>query len=83
VVRLVKARTSQCAYCQAAEQQIKIGLKASGSTRFRHRICKRIHAPEPAPNGYTDKVRHQAVKLYPEGINARRMGRNGLSITSR
>jgi len=63
---------SQCAYCQATQQQIKSGHNASGSQRFSCRLCDRIYTPEPSPNGYPDEVRHQAVKLYLEDINLRR-----------
>jgi len=77
---------SQCAYCQATEQQIKSGLNASGSQRFRCRLCDRIYTPAPSPNGYPDEFRHQAVKLYLEGINLRRIGRilsvNHQSVTN-
>ena len=77
---------SQCAYCQSTEQQIKSGLNASGSQRFRCRLCDRIYTPAPAPNGYPDEVRHQAVKLYLEGMNLRRIGRllsvNHQSVTN-
>ena len=77
---------SQCAYCQATEQQIKSGLNASGSQRFRCRLCDRIYTPEPSPNGYPDEVRAQAVKLYLEGMNLRRIGRilsvNHQSVTN-
>jgi len=66
---------NQCPYCQATEQQIKSGLNASGSRRFRCRLCDRIYTPEPAINGYPDGVRQQAVKLYLEGTNLRRIGR--------
>lgn len=66
---------SQCRYCKATEQQIKAGLNASGSQRFRCRFCDRIYTPEPSINGYPDDVRQQAVKLYLEGTNLRRVGR--------
>ena len=77
---------SQCAYCRATEHQIKSGLNASGSQRFRCRLCDRIYTPEPSPNGYPDEVRAQAVKLYLEGMNLRRIGRilsvNHQSVTN-
>ena len=77
---------SRCAYCQSAEQQIKSGFNASGSQRFRCRSCDRIYTPEPSPNGYPDEVRRQAVKLYLEGMNLRRIGRilavNHQSVTN-
>jgi transposase-like protein len=38
-------------------------------------LCDRIYTPEPSINGYPDDVRQQAVKLYLEGTNLRRIGR--------
>ena len=77
---------SRCAYCHSADQQIKSGLNASGSQRFRCRSCDRIYTPEPSPNGYPDEVRAQAVRLYLEGMNLRRIGRilsvNHQSVTN-
>ena len=77
---------SRCAYCQSTKQQIKSGLNASGSQRFRCRSCGRIYTPAPSPNGYPDEVRRQAVKLYLEGMNLRRIGRilsvNHQSVTN-
>ncbi len=77
---------SRCAYCHSTEEQIKSGLNASGSQRFRCRLCDRIYTPEPSPNGYSDEVRRQAVKLYLEGTNLRRIGRllsvNHQSVTN-
>ena len=77
---------SRCAYCHATERQIRSGLNASGSQRFRCRVCDRIYTPAPSPNGYPDEVRRQAVKLYLEGMNLRRIGRilsvNHQSVTN-
>ena len=66
---------SQCPYCQSSQLQIKSGINASGSQRFRCRLCDRIYTPEPAINCYPDDIRQQAVKLYLEGTNLRRIGR--------
>ena len=77
---------SHCPYCRATQRQIKSGLNASGSQRFRCRVCDRIYTPEPSPDGYSDEVRRQAVKLYLEGMNLRRIGRilsvNHQSVTN-
>lgn len=70
-----KSRMSRCTYCHSTDQQIKSGLNASGSQRFCCRRCDHIYTPAPSPNGYPDEVRRQAVKLYLEGINLRRIGR--------
>ena len=65
----------QCPYCQAAERQIKAGHHRAGSQRFQCKGCARHYTPEPRPNGYPDEVRVQAIRLYLEGTNFRRIGR--------
>ena len=65
----------QCPYCQATTRQIKAGLNRTGSQRYQCRLCNRHYTPEPNLNGYPQSVRDQAVRLYLEGINQRRIGR--------
>ena len=65
----------QCPYCQATTRQIKAGLNRTGSQRFQCRHCSRHYTPEPNINGYPEAVRKQAVRLYLEGTNQRRIGR--------
>ena len=65
----------QCPYCQATTRQIKAGLNRTGSQRFQCRQCNRHYTPEPNLNGYPEAVRNQAVRLYLEGTNQRRIGR--------
>ena len=60
----------QCLYCQATTRQIKAGLNRTGSQRFQCRECNRHYTPEPNRNGYPE-----AVRLYLEGTNQRRIGR--------
>jgi transposase-like protein len=83
---MYKALMSRCAYCHSTKQQIRSGLNASGSQRFRCRGCDRIYTPAPSPNGYAEDVRRQAVRLYLEGMNLRRIGRilsvNHQSVTN-
>ncbi len=64
-----------CPYCQATTRQIKAGLNRTGSQRFQCRECNRHYTPEPNLNGYPEAVRQQAVRLYLEGTNQRRIGR--------
>ena len=66
---------NQCPYCQTTTRQIKAGLNRTGSQRFLCRHCQRHYTPEPNLNGYPESVRKQAVRLYLEGINMRRIGR--------
>ncbi|HKQ07033.1 MAG TPA: helix-turn-helix domain-containing protein [Blastocatellia bacterium] len=66
---------NQCPYCQATTRQIKAGLNRAGSQRFQCRECNRHSTPEPKLNGYPNALRRQAVRLYLEGTNQRRIGR--------
>ena len=64
-----------CPYCQAQDRQVKIGKNASGSQRWKCQHCGRKYTPEPREHGYPDQMRQQAVKLYVDGMNYRRIGR--------
>ena len=66
---------NQCPYCQTSEKQVKAGKNDSGSQRWQCQVCGRRYTPEPKEDGYPDEMRHQAVKLYVEGTNYRRIGR--------
>lgn len=66
---------NKCPYCQANDQQVKNGRNPSGSQRYKCKNCRRIYTPEPTPAGYDQATRDQAVRLYLEGINLRRIGR--------
>ena len=65
----------QCPHCASSEQQTKAGHTHTGSQRYKCRECQRIYTPEPKPLGYPDETRREAVRLYLEGINFRRIGR--------
>lgn len=65
----------QCPYCQATARQVKAGRNRGGSQRYQCRLCQRHYTPQPAINGYAQAVRQQAVRLYLEGTNFRRIGR--------
>jgi len=64
-----------CPYCQATEHQVKNGLNPSGTQRYLCRQCQRAYTPEPKEQGYTDAIRQQALQLYVDGLNLRRLGR--------
>jgi transposase-like protein len=64
-----------CPYCQSAERQVKAGKNLSGSQRWKCQRCGRKYAPEPKEHGYPDSLRQQAVKLYGDGMNYRRIAR--------
>lgn len=64
-----------CPHCQSGEGQVKAGHTRRGSQRYLCRSCARLYTPEPLPLGYPEDVRRQAVRLYLEGTNLRRIGR--------
>jgi transposase-like protein len=65
----------QCPHCSSSERQTKSGHTRTGSQRYRCKECQRIYTPEPKPLGYPEETRREAVRLYLEGTNFRRIGR--------
>ena len=66
---------NRCPYCQATERQVKIGRNRGGSQRYQCQKCQHSYTPQPTTNGYDWALRQQAVRLYMEGNNLRRIGR--------
>jgi transposase-like protein len=66
---------SQCPHCASSEQQTKAGHTHTGSQRYKCRACARFYTPDPKPLGYPDETKREAVRLYLEGTNFRRIGR--------
>ena len=66
---------SCCPHCQDTEDQTTYGRTMRGSQRYRCRRCARVYTPDPLPLGYGDDVKREAVRLYLEGTNFRRIGR--------
>ena len=64
-----------CPNCQIETAQVKNGRNPSGSQRYKCKACGRIYTPEPTPAGYEQATRAEAVRLYLEGMNLRRIGR--------
>lgn len=65
----------QCPRCSSSGQQTKSGHTRTGSQRYRREQCQRLYTPEPKPLGYPVGTRREAVRLYLEGTNSRRIGR--------
>ena len=65
-----------CPNCHQTQQQRKIGFTAAGSQRYQCRACGRRYTPEPKVPGYPDQLRRQAVALYVDGLNFRRIARH-------
>jgi transposase-like protein len=65
-----------CPQCKHTDAQIKDGRNRSGSQRYKCKDCGARYTPEPNINGYPDEVRHQALQMYVDGNNLRRIGRH-------
>lgn len=64
-----------CPKCFAQTRQIKNGRTASGSQRFRCKVCGCRYTPNPQDQGYDEEVRQQALVLHLEGLSLRTIGR--------
>lgn len=64
-----------CPHCAATTGQTKMGLTQAGSQRFRCRTCRRAYTPQPKPRPrrYPVAVQQQALRLYLESNNFRRI----------
>ena len=51
------------------------GRTAAGSQRYHCGHCQHRYTPEAKEHGYPDELRQQAVSLYSDGLNYRRIGR--------
>ena len=65
----------KCPYCAQETHQQSVGKTGAGSQRYRCGYCKRKYTPEAKEQGYPQAVRDQAVKLYVDGLNFRRIAR--------
>lgn len=65
----------RCPHCSLSEHRTKSGRTRTGSQRFKCRECQRIYTPDPKPLGYPEEIKREAVRLYLEGTNFRRIGR--------
>jgi transposase-like protein len=65
-----------CPHCHKTENQVKAGKTKAGSQRYKCNDCQRLYTPQPKQQGYPDDVRKQAVRMYVDGMNYRRIGRH-------
>jgi transposase-like protein len=65
----------KCPHCGRRDQQVKIGHNASGSQRNVCKVCRRKYTPVPREVGYAEKTRQEALRLYVDGMNQRRIAR--------
>lgn len=66
---------NKCPHCQNTTDQVKAGFTGAGSQMYKCKPCNRRYTPVPAEPGYPHEVRQQAVRLYLEGMNYRRVAR--------
>jgi transposase-like protein len=66
---------SQCPHCESTEHQTTYGRTLRGSQRYKCRECARVYTPDPLPLDYPDETKREAVRLYLEGVNFRRIRR--------
>ena len=66
----------KCPHCQQTDRQNKAGKTVAGTQRYRCMYCNRKYTPKPKARGYPDEVRKQALQLYVDGMNLRRIGRH-------
>ena len=65
----------KCPHCGRSEQQVKIGHNASGSQRWICKVCRRKYTPVPREIGYAEQTHQEALRLYVDGMNQRRIAR--------
>jgi len=66
----------ECPQCKNSGQQIKSGRNASGSQRYRCKVCQHRYTLQANRRGYNDTLRQQAVQMYVDGQNFRRIARH-------
>ena len=66
----------QCPNCKENTKQVKAGKTEVGSQRYKCQHCKIRYTPHPKERGYPDEVRLQAIRLYVDGMNYRRIARH-------
>ena len=65
----------KCPGCGREEKQHKIGKTKTGSQRYRCYVCHRSYTPARQVAGYDPSLRQKAIRLYVDGMNLRRIGR--------
>ena len=65
----------KCPNCRSSTRQYKTGFTKAQSQRYKCQHCDKRYTPNPKPRGYPEGLRKQALKMYIEGINFRRIGR--------
>jgi transposase-like protein len=66
----------KCPKCASVDKQHKIGKTAAGSQRYRCYLCGCKYTPIKKARGYSPEVHQEAIQLYVDGMNLRRIGRH-------
>jgi transposase len=66
----------KCPHCERTDRQNKAGQTGAGSQRYECMHCQRKYTPYPKSRGYPHSLRQQAVQLYVDGLNLRRIARH-------
>jgi transposase-like protein len=64
-----------CPNCKTTHKQVKAGKNASGSQRYRCKICGKKYTPLRTQSRYPLEFHEQAVRLYLAGMSFRAIGR--------
>ena len=65
-----------CPTCGETTQQHQAGTNPSGTARRECQHCHRTYTPAPKHHGYDLALRRQALTLYVDGMNFRRIARH-------
>ena len=61
--------------CQQTRYQVKDGFTPARSQRVHYQPCGQRYTPTPKLQGYADHMRSQALKMYVDRLNFRRIAR--------
>jgi transposase-like protein len=75
-VEPLSAPVLTCPTCGAITKQHRAGKNPAGTARRECRHCGRTYTPAPKHKGYDLAVRRQALKMYVDGLNFRRIARH-------
>jgi transposase-like protein len=67
---------NQCPRCGNPERQNKTGFTRAGSQRYKCMLCGKKYTPEPKRAGYGEAIHQQAIRMYVDGLNFRRIARH-------
>src|SRR3989304_7974246 len=66
----------ECPHCKNTSGQHKSGKTRAGSQRYRCFHCMHKYTPRQKPRGYPPEIRLQALRMYVDGMNFRRIERH-------